>query len=137
MTGHRIDQGMAAAAADLLPSPVTREMRTRYRQLRQMLHSAGLAATYAFIAAKSGETGESRELADAYRRAGAGLRQRLSDIGLLPADRELTAAGVLESLGKMSPVEYARASAEARALAGWLSRLADAMYQPDDAADET
>jgi CRISPR-associated protein Cmr5 len=50
---RRVDQGMAAAAAQALPEEVDRELRTRYRQLRVMLHAAGLAATYAFIASKA------------------------------------------------------------------------------------
>jgi CRISPR/Cas system CMR-associated protein Cmr5 small subunit len=131
VTVRRVDQGMAEAAARLLPLPVTDAQRTRYRQLRMMLHSAGLAATYAFIAAKSGETGE---LASAYQKAGEGLRERLSGLGLLPADwRGLDAREVLAELGQMSAVQYARASAEAQALVSWLSRLADAMIQSGEA----
>lgn len=124
---RRVDQGMAAAAASVLPENVSPELRTRYRQLRVMLHTAGLAATYAFIAAKSGEGGA---LAEAYQSAGAGIRQRLSDAGLLTGDpRRMGARQVMDELGRMNAVQYARASAEAAALAGWLSRLADAAYQ--------
>ena len=35
-------------------------------------------------------------------------------------------------LGGMDPVQYARASAEAAAFVGWLSRLADATWQDRD-----
>ena len=55
MTVHRVDQGMAVAAARSLPDNVDKELRTRYRQLRVMLHTAGLAATYAYIASKAGD----------------------------------------------------------------------------------
>jgi CRISPR/Cas system CMR-associated protein Cmr5 small subunit len=123
---RRIDQDMASAAAELLPAEVTQELRTRYRQLRIMLRTAGLAATYAFIAAKAGE---GTSLAEAYRKAGQGIGDRLADAGLIQASAQRDARAFLAALGGMSAVEYARASAEAAALAGWLSRLADAVYQ--------
>jgi CRISPR/Cas system CMR-associated protein Cmr5 small subunit len=134
MTVRRVDQGMAAAAAGLLPDKVSRELRTRYRQLRIMTHTAGLAATYAFIAAKAGER---NDLAVAYRRAGAGIRARLADLGLLEGDvRRMSATDVLRELGRMDAVQYARASAEVAAFTGWLARLADAVTPDDDGAGD-
>ncbi|HLI39925.1 MAG TPA: type III-B CRISPR module-associated protein Cmr5 [Streptosporangiaceae bacterium] len=136
MTVRRIDQGMAAAAARALPQDlvVDKELRTRYRQLRVMLHTAGLAATYAFIASKAGDTDGgpdgSGRLAGAYRQAGDAIRGRLSDMELFPGGaRPAGVRDVMAELGKMDPVQYARASAEAAALVGWLSRLADAAFQ--------
>jgi CRISPR type III-B/RAMP module-associated protein Cmr5 len=129
---RRIDQDMAAAASDLITGEVDRELRTRYRHLPVMLRTAGLAATYAFIAAKS--TGGNPELAGAYREAARGIRKRLVEQHLLTGDwRTLTAGQVLAQLGDMDATGYARASAEAAALTGWLSRLADAMYKPTPA----
>jgi hypothetical protein len=126
MPVSRIDQGMAAAAVAALPPVVDKELRTRYKQLRVMLHSAGLAATYAFIAAKAGNNGS---LETAYRDAALELRKRLVTQGLLTGDaRTMTVRNVMGQLGAMEPVPYARASAEAAAFAGWLSRLADAAY---------
>jgi CRISPR-associated protein Cmr5 len=133
MSVRRIDQGMALAAAQLLPDRVTKELRTRYRQLRIMTHTAGLAATYAFIAAKAGE---SNDLAIAYRRAGQGIRRRLGELGLLTGDAErMSARAVLDQLGGMDPVGYARASAEATTFLGWLARLADAEWQAAGSGD--
>jgi CRISPR type III-B/RAMP module-associated protein Cmr5 len=136
VTVTRVDQGMAAAAARALQSvTVNRELRTRYRQLRVMLHSAGLAATYAFIASKAGPDdgdGEPAGLAGAYRAAAAGIRARLADTGLLPDAKDITVRDVMRELGDMDPVRYAQASAEAAAFAGWLSRLADAVWQEGD-----
>lgn len=130
MTMQRIDQGMAAAAASALPPVVDKELRSRYRQLRAMLHQAGLAGTYAYIAAKAGGPGDTDKLAVAYRRVGEAIRDRLAGLGLLPVDaRQLPVAAVMKELGKMDAVQYARASAEASAFAGWLSRLADAAFQ--------
>lgn len=130
MTTRRIDQNMATAAAAALPrvdkDQDKKALRTRYRQLGNMLHTAGLAATYAFIAARSST--EKDVLADAYRQVAQGLRTRLADVGLLTTSN-LDPREVLEALGAMSAVEYARASAEAAALTRWLSRLADATYQ--------
>jgi CRISPR/Cas system CMR-associated protein Cmr5 small subunit len=94
-----------------------------------MLHSAGLAATLAFIASKAGESGE---LAGAYQRAGEGIRDRLAELGLLTGNAsQMSTRDVLSELGRMTSVQYARASAEASAFAGWLSRLADAMRQAE------
>lgn len=136
MTVLRIDQGMAAAAAGALPEVVDRELRTRYRQLRVMLHTAGLAATYAFIASKakdpddSAGPAEQTKLAAAYQNAAKGIVSQLS----FAADPErMSARDVMRELGNMDPVRYARASAEAAAFLGWLSRLADAVYQEGDA----
>jgi CRISPR/Cas system CMR-associated protein Cmr5 small subunit len=140
MTVHRIDQGMAAAAAKVLGADgskeveVTRELRTRYRQLRVMLHTAGLAATYAFIASKAGDAdaagGGEKELARAYRKVGEAIRERLSGLRLFPGDREpADVLAVMDAFGDMDPVAYARASAETAAFVGWLSRLADAAWQ--------
>jgi CRISPR/Cas system CMR-associated protein Cmr5 small subunit len=136
MTVYRIDQGMAAAAAKVLgadgskDAEVTRELRTRYRQLRGMLHTAGLAATYAFIASKAGDAGGGeKELARAYRKVGEAIRERLSSLRLFPGDREpADVLAVMEAFGDMDPVMYARASAETAAFVGWLSRLADAAW---------
>jgi len=123
-----MDQEMAATAAAMLPGEVSKELRTRYRQLRGMLHSAGLAATYAFIAAKA--AGEDAALARAYSEVARGLRQRLAQRGLLVGDAaSMSAVDVLTQLGCAPTVDYLRASAEASALVGWLSRLADACWQ--------
>lgn len=133
MSVRRIDQDMAAAAAAALPRQVTRDLRTRYRQLRVMLHTAGLAATYAFIAAKA--NGEAGQLADAYASAAHGIRARLVTLDLLSGDpARMSARDVLAKLGEMDGGKYARASAEAAALVGWLSRLADAVTEKSDGA---
>jgi CRISPR/Cas system CMR-associated protein Cmr5 small subunit len=137
MTALRVDQDMARAAAEALSADVDRELRTRYRQLRVMLHTAGLAATYAFIAAKAKDSdGQRDRLATAYQRAGEAIRKRLAERNLFPGGAQpASAREVLAALGQMSQVQYARASAEAAALMGWLSRLADAVYTPSDDHD--
>jgi CRISPR/Cas system CMR-associated protein Cmr5 small subunit len=128
---RRVDQAMAATAAELLPKTVDKELRTRYRQLRAMLHQAGLAATYAFVASKA--TGQGK-LPDAYRLVAQGIQKRLAALGVLTQDpASATHRDVFEALGKAEAPDYARASAEVAALAGWLSRLADALYVPAEA----
>jgi CRISPR type III-B/RAMP module-associated protein Cmr5 len=134
MRVQRVDQDCAAAAAGLLPEEsdpqLRKELRTRYRKLSAMLHGAGLAATYAFVAARtSGRLGES------YQEVADGIRRRLAERGLLNGDSNLR--NVLRQLGEMDIVTYARASAEAAALLSWLSRLADATYQPDEQVGES
>ena len=93
-----------------------------------MLRTAGLAATYAFIASKAADAGAERELARAYRKVAEALRERLSAQHLLTVGEKAGVVAVLDALGTMDPVTYARASAEAAAFAGWLSRLADAAW---------
>lgn len=135
MTGaRRVDQGMAAAAASLLDDEVSPELRTRYRQLRVMLHTGGLAATYAFIAAKAGDKDD---LARAYRKVGEAIGELLADMNLLPASaRQLDVRAVMTELGRMDAVTYARASSEATALVSWLSRLADALCKERPEQDQ-
>jgi hypothetical protein len=67
------------------------------------------------------------------RTAGPGRDQgRLGRLELLDTDpAEVSHRQVLRSLGEADAMAYARASAEITELAGWLSRLADALYQPD------
>jgi hypothetical protein len=126
---RRIDQDMAATAAGMLQRPVTKELRTRYRQLRVMLHTAGLAATYAFIVARASSTTGSGDLARAYSQVAHGIRDRLTlaSGNASPLDPQQ----VLLHLGEMKTTDYARASAETAALLGWLSRLADACAPQD------
>lgn len=135
MAVRRVDQGLAEAAARLLPHVddrqrgIQRELRTRYRQLRIMLHSAGLAATYAFVVAKA--NAESGKLAEAYAKAATGIRERLAELGLISGNpAQLGPREVLAQLAEMDAHSYVRATAEITALAGWLSRLADALYKP-------
>lgn len=125
MSVRRVDQGMAVAAARVVPQEVGRELRTRYRQLRVMLHTAGLAATYAFITSKARDADEDA-LAGAYQEVAVAIRDRLAGLGVL--DRGTTSPrDVLARLGELSSPDYARASAEVSAFAGWLSRLGDAL----------
>lgn len=131
MTATRIDQDMATLAAGMLPDEVTSKLRHRYRQVRVMLHSAGLAATYAFLASKSnnGDAGADA-LSIAYGKVARGIKQRLADLDILPGDPAgASHKDVLAALGKADAAHYARANADVDALAGWLARLADAMYQ--------
>jgi CRISPR/Cas system CMR-associated protein Cmr5 small subunit len=139
VTAQRIDQGMAVAAARALPEMVDKELRTRYRQLRAMLHRAGLAPTYAFIAAKAKDedVGPGQDkLIQAYRDAAQAIRVRVFGGDLRRKPETMTAREVLTELGKMSPAQYARASTEAAAFVGWLSRLADACVQGGQGGDD-
>jgi CRISPR/Cas system CMR-associated protein Cmr5 small subunit len=127
MPVRRIDQGMAVAAANALPQQVTGDLRTRYRQLRVLLHSAGLAASYAFIASKAGDP-DAPGLPGAYGKVTYALKKQLVDLRLLTGQADdLGTPEVMRQLGGMDPVTYARASAEAAALVSWLSRLASAV----------
>jgi CRISPR type III-B/RAMP module-associated protein Cmr5 len=124
---------MAGQAARLLRPPVSQELRTRYRQLPVMLRTAGLAATYAFVAAKANDKGD---LAAAYREVARGIRTQLAARGLLPGDgTAVSDQQMLAKLAEMDLHDYARASAEVAALTRWLGRLADAVYERRDTGE--
>ncbi|GAB3105818.1 hypothetical protein GCM10027160_00570 [Streptomyces calidiresistens] len=133
----RVDQGMARAAAEILgDGPISGPLRTRYRQLPVMLHTTGLAATYAFVLSKTG--GRNKALAEAYDRVANGIRKHIATRRLIPGCTEKTPPrDVLQAMGNCGGVTYARATAEITLLAGWLSRLAEARHQADAMAKAT
>lgn len=127
MSARRVDQAMAGAAARMLPPTINDQLRTRYRQLPVMLRTAGLAATYAFLVAR---TDAASELGRAYGRVAEGIREHLTSRHLLPGDTTaLRNQDVVARLALVPLRDYARAAAEVEALAGWLSRLAEAAYR--------
>jgi CRISPR/Cas system CMR-associated protein Cmr5 small subunit len=119
----RLDQHMAATAAAMLPATINRDLRTRYRQLPVLLHTCGLIAAYAFLVSKAGGDDAT---ATAYARVVEGVRAHLADRGLAVA---ATPLDLLRVLSELPHDRYALAAADARALAGWLSRLAEATFQ--------
>jgi len=117
---------MAAAAAEIL-QPVEPELRTRYLQLPVMVRTAGLAATYAYLVAKSDAT----PLGRAYEAVADGIRSYLVDRGrLLPGVTQNDQ--VVPALAGLSAADYARASVEVESLAGWLRRLAEATQRANE-----
>lgn len=132
---RHLDQDMATAAAELLPEVPpehAKELCTRFRQLPVQLHTSGLAATYAFLAARSKADNTDR-LKRAYADVAQLICRRLTDQGLLPSELRTVPAPevprrVLAELGGMDTDRYARASAETALLFSWLRRLADAVY---------
>jgi CRISPR type III-B/RAMP module-associated protein Cmr5 len=117
---------MAAAAAAMLPERVDDRLRTRYAQLPVMVRTAGLAATFAFLVAKTGTD----DLGRAYGRVADGIRRHLTDRHLVPgAESERSNLGLLDRLANADLAHYTRASAEVEALARWLSRLAEAKHR--------
>lgn len=132
---RRIDQEMAATAAGLLPEATgdnAKELRSRFRHLPVQLHDSGLAATYAFIAARS-NSASSERLTQAYRDVARQIRTHLADKGLIPdglvgAEEPGVHRAMLSALGDMDWATYARAGREVAVLFSWLRRLADAVY---------
>lgn len=116
----RLDQGMAVEASRAVPDPVNDQVRTRLRQLPVMLQTSGLAATLAFLHAKSGAQSP---LEHAYRDVADALTGRVAaTIGMA---RTTTTPQLVEHLGGLSGDDYVMAAAHARAFAGWLSRIAE------------
>jgi CRISPR/Cas system CMR-associated protein Cmr5 small subunit len=126
---RRVDQDMARRAAGMLPDPVTSQVRTRYRTLRSMAYSSGLAATYAYVASKSGTQSD---LARAYAAVRDGLSRQLVDLDIVTESQSSQPGAVLRALGEVDTVSYLRASAHVRALLGWSARLADAVVGDDE-----
>ncbi|MDA2807781.1 type III-B CRISPR module-associated protein Cmr5 [Nocardiopsis suaedae] len=127
----RIDQELAATAYEILPQKVTKEVRTRMRQLPSRLRGGGLAATYAFICARANDSKD--KLQQAYGLLADKIAQRLADRRILgKAGDTMTRQECLRHLAGATPIEYARASAEIDALAIWLSRLSDALWDRSD-----
>jgi hypothetical protein len=127
---HRVDQGLAGEAARILDGVIVdRQLRTRYRTLRVMSHTAGLAATFAYVASKAHGTGQ---LPLAYAKVRDGLTSRLTTRGWIEATDANDPRKVLERLGDRN-TDYLAASADATALLGWLARLGDALFTGEDA----
>src|SRR5699024_2088152 len=132
---RRIDQDMATTAAGLLPEATgdnAKELRSRFRHLPVQLHGSGLAATYAFIAARS-NSASSERLTQAYRDVARQIRAHLADKGLLheslvSAEEPGVHRETLSALGDMDWATYARAGREVAVLFSWLRKLADAVY---------
>lgn len=132
---RRIDQGMSTIAAGLLPEVTgdnAKELRSRFRHLPIQLHGSGLAATYAFIAARSNSTSSER-LTQAYRDVARQIRAHLADKGLVSeslvsGEEPGVHRAMLSALGDMDWATYARAGREVAVLFTWLRRLADAVY---------
>ena len=131
---RRIDQGMAAAATALVPGEVSPQLRTRYRTLRVMCHTSGLAATYAYVAAKS-NGGDST--AQAYRRVRDGIGDQLSAMDVVPQSAAHDPRELLTRLGGLDAVTYLAASAQVTTLLGWMARIADAVVLDADPASES
>lgn len=131
---RRVDQDMAGQAAEILHGvDVTADLRTRYRTLRVMAHTSGLAATYAYVASKS--TGRDRDRAEAYRHVRDGIGTRMAGLGLVPRPDSTDPRAVLTALGDMDTVDYLKASSQVTDLLGWLARLADAIVADRGPAD--
>lgn len=124
---QRVDQQMALAASRMLPSEAVhdRTLRTRYRTLRVMSHSSGLAATYAYVASKS--RGD-KDPAPAYRMVRDGIGAQLAELSLLDPTHAHDPRAVLQRLGSLEALQYATASAQVTVLLEWLARLADAVF---------
>jgi CRISPR/Cas system CMR-associated protein Cmr5 small subunit len=128
---RRLDQGMAVAASRALPAVVDPDTLTRLRQLPVLLHTAGLAATLAFLDAKSGQ---GTPLEQAYQNTAAAITDRVAArLGIEPAP---TPHAMLATLGGLGAVDYQLASSEAQAFAGWLRRIAEGRATPSRPGSE-
>ncbi|MFE9243643.1 type III-B CRISPR module-associated protein Cmr5 [Nocardiopsis sp. NPDC006938] len=148
-----MDQNLASIAVKILTNTstgetnsdtdtVTQEVRTRMRQLPSQLRGSGLTATYAFVLAKAEKEGN-EPLRSAYAGLADAIAEQAFANGYLPRpqndpNRHGSAKGqqdagrrdFMSALCQASPAQYSRVSAAVDALAVWLSRLAEAYYEP-------
>jgi CRISPR-associated protein (Cas_Cmr5) len=125
----RIDLNLASDAATLLEQimrvsdgRIPDEVMSRLKDLPFTLRTAGVPATVAFFAAKSGTDALGR----AYGLVGAALRERLrAEVGAPPGTE--TAIGLLTHLPSVSTSTLQLSFARLAALAEWLRRLAQAV----------
>src|SRR5260370_32619730 len=111
---RRLDQGMAAEAAWAVPATVDRETLTRLRRLPVMLHNAGLAASLAYLVAKSRTNGTPTGLEAAYEQVARALTGRIVDrLRLQPAPS--SPADLVKRLAGLEIADYQLASREAQA----------------------
>jgi CRISPR-associated protein Cmr5 len=112
----RIDQQLAAGAANALPDQIDKTMHTRMRQLPTMVHTNGLAATCAFLLSKD----------EPYQQTAEKLLNDVLQFAGIPLGR--TPNHSLTTLANADPGKYQVAEARARSFAMWLSRIASARY---------
>ncbi|MBE3001111.1 type III-B CRISPR module-associated protein Cmr5 [Nocardiopsis sp. HNM0947] len=142
----RIDQSMATKAVDLIPSgseEYAQELRSRFSHLPGQLRSSGLAATYAFLAARA-NTASSEKLRNAYTDVTRTIVRRLCERRFVKLQSEplednspVPHQAVLEQLGKMSTLYYALATREAAMLFMWMRRLSDSVTPGEEAQGGT
>lgn len=142
----RVDQSMATKAIDLIPSgsdEYAQELRSRFSHLPGQLRSSGLAATYAFLAARA-STGSSQRLRDAYAAVTRTIVRRLCERDFVKLQNEplddngpVPHKTVLEQLGGMSTLYYALATREAAMLFMWMRRLSDSVTPGEEIQEGT
>ncbi|RKS07010.1 CRISPR-associated protein Cmr5 family [Nocardiopsis sp. Huas11] len=131
-TAKRLDNQMAGLAYQILQPGFTLEVRTRMRQLPARLRGGGLAATYAFILSHSGQA---NAVEKAYTRLAEVIARYVAEHRLIPdGPEQMDPYLFLEQLSKskMTPTTYTRISLRVEALAGWMSRLSDALEPQSD-----
>lgn len=117
--------GQAAATAH------KRELRTRLMGLPPMLQAAGLPATMAFLEGKAGAAlGDQPQNADALERAYAAVHRAIVDRVNSELAQQIDPQGFIVWLGNCDLAAFRRATREARALADWLRRAAEAIIPP-------
>ncbi|MDT0326988.1 type III-B CRISPR module-associated protein Cmr5 [Nocardiopsis lambiniae] len=134
---QRLDQELSGLALKILGRRVSKDLRTRMRQLPSRLRGGGLAATYAFVLSKA-DPNPAKELGYAYHQLAVKIAEHVCHRRLLGGNGTvLPPKRFLEALSSATPAQYARACAEVDALATWLSRLADALHEPAPPANTT
>jgi CRISPR-associated protein (Cas_Cmr5) len=119
---NRIDQGMAVRAAEILGTEtIDQDLRSVLRGLPVMIRTNGFAMTCVFLLARSKTTN------DRYWKAvTALLADTASVVGVASDPRPVV---MLDTIAQLDGQQYLLAEHHGRLLAGWLARLADALYE--------
>jgi CRISPR-associated protein (Cas_Cmr5) len=119
---NRVDQDLAVrAAAALGDQKVDDELRSVLRSLPVMVRINGLAMTCAYLLSRSSAQD------DPYGRAATALLKDCADaVGIVPDPRPVE---TLNAIAALDGQRYLIAERHGRLLAGWLSRLGDALHE--------
>jgi hypothetical protein len=119
---NRIDQGMAVRAAEILGTEtIDQDLRRVLRGLPVMIRTNGLAMTCVFLLARSKKTNDRY-----WKAATALLADTASVVGVASDPRPVV---MLDRIAQLDGQRYLLAENHGRLLAGWLARLADALYE--------
>lgn len=118
---ERVDQGLAAAAADALCElDITDDLRTRMRGLPVMLQTSGLTATCAFLLSKVKKPEDSHWIT-----AKILLDEAAKAVDF---DQHPDPHVTLDAFARETGLKYVMAESRATMLALWLSRLTQAKW---------
>ncbi|MER7011666.1 type III-B CRISPR module-associated protein Cmr5 [Saccharopolyspora sp. NPDC000359] len=124
---QRLDQGLAVAAADVLPPQVDRELLTVLRSVPVLIHNNGLAMAATYLLSKAKQANAD----DRYWKVAHKLLEEAAAVIRLDLESG-DPLRVLDALIKAPNENYVVAQRRAQELAVWMSRIGSARKAPGD-----